>query len=255
METADKGRSSIIKTERISRTTGRPLEFYEQFLGVTPTDFEGRKILNVGAGRSDINSELERRNIHPEVLINFDLAYKDVGDGRGVFKRVAGKALHKEHIPLNAAAGDMKRLPFADNELDSVIYLWSVCWLEGKDRPAAIDEAYRVCKEGGEVKIYPISFAKEAQKAIERYPFIQVSRPHYDIDRLFRSGMEDKDALGKIRQFLSNLDEIQIEGVQRLIAGMRGKQVGTLTIRKTPDVDQETFSNAIRELADSGFTF
>lgn len=255
METADKGHSSITKTERISRTTGRPLEFYEQFLGVGSAGFEGKKILNIGAGRSDLNGELERRNIHPEALINLDLAYKDVGDGRGVFKRVAGKALHKEHIPPNATAGDMKRLPFADNELDSVICLWSVCWLESKDRPAAINEAYRVCKEGGEVKIYPVSFKKDAQEVIEKYPFIQVSRPHHDIDRLFKSGMEDKDALGKIRQFLSNLDEIQIEGVQRLIAGMKGKRVGTLTIRKTPGVDQETFSNAIQELADSGLTF
>lgn len=274
--TNDRARSSITRAEEMSRTTGRSLEFYKQFLELTPSDFNGKKVLNVGAGRSDINSELEKEGVQPEMLINLDFAYENIGDSKGIFKVVSGKALHKEDIPLTAVAADMKQLPFTDNELDKVICLWSVGWLRDKDKPMAISEAYRVCKDDGEIKIYPISFTKKAQEIAKKYPFIQISKPELNPKNLEDANIRE-GAFGLLRRFfanedsgpteegqkqakefkqlLSNDENILLEFAHRFRYTLEGKTIGALTIKKLPGVDLKTFNNAIQELDRNGVTF
>lgn len=272
----DKTTSMLSRTENMSRTTGRSLEFYKQFLKIDLLDFENKKILNIGAGKSDINHELEKQNIHPEILINLDFAYKNIGESHGVFKTLGGKKFNKNNTPLNAVAGDMKHLPMPDESLDKVIYLWSLCWLKDNDKPAAINEAYRVCGNEGEIKIYPVSFSEKTKKLIDKYPFIKVSTPEMKLKDLQDANIQDgafkllkkflfagedsgpskesQELRTELRQLLSNQENILMEFAHRLRYGIEGKKIGTLTITKYSDTNPETFSQAIQELEENDLT-
>ncbi|MDO8523477.1 MAG: class I SAM-dependent methyltransferase [bacterium] len=240
--------------EKISRTTDRPLEFYRQFLNINPEYYDSKSILNIGAGRSDLAQELKEKNIEPRLLVNLDLAYKNVGESVGPLSYLIGKSFNGEDVPKEGVAGDMKILPFKDQSMDSIFFLWSLGWLKEKDRPQAISEALRVVRDGGEIKIYPVSLPRHAKETIgQNFPFIEIGTPGTYKSSLLKAGTENKSIIDVAQQYLLNTEKISMEVSARLIESMRGKEIGSLSIHKNNDTDK--IKIALEELSKCGFSF
>lgn len=240
--------------EKISRTTDRPLEFYKQFLNINPEYYDGKSILNIGAGRSDLAQELKEKNIEPKLLANLDLAYKNAGESVGPLSYLIGKSFNGEDVPKEGVAGDMKMLPFKDQSMDSIFFLWSLGWLKEKDRPQAISEALRVVKSGGEIKIYPVSLPNNAKEVVsQNFPFIEIGAPEAYKSGLLKAGTENKSIIDRAQQYLLNTEKITMEISARLIESMRGKEIVSLSIHKNSDADK--IRTALAELAARGFSF
>lgn len=236
---------SFSKKEKISRTTGRPLEYYNQLLGLALEDYTNKSILNVGSGASDLKLMLEEHGVNPKSVVNVDFAYKNVETKTGVLDFITGKNLKREDTPQGAVAADIKSLPFADGSFDKVLGLWSVGWLNEAKIPDAVTESYRVCNEGGEVRIYPVFISKESLEIAKQYPFLRTERPSVDLGELMRAG----------ESIISKIDYLSIEASARLRGGLLlGKPPSTLIILKNKDITLDMIKKAIQNLIENGAT-
>lgn len=66
---------------------------------------------------------------------------------------------------------------------------------------------------------------------------------------------ETKEQAREFRQLISNDENILLEFAHRFRYTLKGKSVGALTIKKSPDIDFNTFNNAIYKLDKNSFVF
>lgn len=156
----DSPEKDITSREKLSRTTGRRLEFYREMFGLNPEDFQGQEILNLGAGNSNLGDDLKQEGIEA-VVTNVDIAYKPASDFR---EKILGKK--KISLPERPVAADMARLPFPDNSFDRVLSTFAIAWLPAEKKLAALREALRVIRPAGEVDIYPAEVSVSGEKKL-----------------------------------------------------------------------------------------
>lgn len=242
--------------EKISRTTGRPLEFYIQLLELELSDFDNKEVLNIWSWKSDLDRDLELLGIKSKVLVNVDFAYNNIGSNNPL-DYITWKHITKNNIPNNAISADMRKLPLIENQFDNVLSLWSIVWLPKKERYLALKEAYRVCKNWWKIKVYPVTYSKKLEFLAKKYPFLEFSTPMYDSKKILSTGVDDIERfLGKIMQYYSNFDWIIMEKYHKLKEKIiKGNDVSLLTITKNPNVSLKEFELAIKELDDAWFVF
>jgi len=122
-------------------------EYYESNLEINPECWEGRKILDLGAGTGGAFAEdLKRRGINAEV-VSFSLHYTD--------KEVAGE--QKKDVPK--IAGNALNLPFKDNTFDFVVSVLAIPYYLNsyEEFETVLKEVKRVLKENGEARFWPLS--------------------------------------------------------------------------------------------------
>lgn len=148
--------------EIYSEINGRNLEFYLGISDLRESDLDGKVILNLGAGGSDLQRDLLKRGVSPRKVISVDLAY----DIR--FNRTKG---YSGFVPPQngAVRGDMCQLgPCVPPEsIDYCFAVWSLSfYLPPERQKLALTEIIRVLKPKGTAYIYPI-FCHDPQKMRE----------------------------------------------------------------------------------------
>lgn len=100
--------------EKISPATDRRLKEYLQHFGQRPEDLLGKRVLNVGAGRSNIGREIAEKYQVPCQVVNINIAYnpKTKGIRPSIWK------VPRTLFPQNAIWTDAAYLPFQDNCFD-----------------------------------------------------------------------------------------------------------------------------------------
>lgn len=122
-------------------------EYYERNLEINPEHWEGKKILDLGAGvKGAFAEDLKRRGINAEV-VSFSLHYTD--------KEISGE--QEKEIPK--IAGNTLNLPFKDNTFDLVVSVLAIPhYLNSYEEfEAVLKEIKRVLKENGEARFWPLS--------------------------------------------------------------------------------------------------
>lgn len=243
--------------ERTSPTTGRTLEFYRQFLGFEPGEFDGKSVLNIAAGTSSIGTELERQGVKPSLLVNLDLAYQNTGNKAVNPFNLFGKALSRRDIPKTPVAADAKKLPFIDNSFDELLCLWGA-WFDNKRFPAFIGETYRTLKSDGKIRIYPVSISPEGLSLIaNKYPFVSHATPQIDVPRLVNQGiLNTGDA--PIKTLIRSsffIPKLVTETALYFYAKIKNKKAGVLRVAKTEKITQEEVENAMQDLIEHGLEF
>jgi len=127
-------------------STGRSTHKVLQTFGLLPSQFEGKKFLDIGCGLSKIYADLVR--------VDFPPAYGAVVDSHPSALEYQRK-YNKGVDVRNASA---TKLPFADGEFDVVISNYSVpCWAQGPEEVrSAFEEATRVLGNGGILAVNPM---------------------------------------------------------------------------------------------------
>lgn len=122
-----------IKEEQTERET----DFIVEALGLKKTD----KVLDLACGVGRHSLELARRGFKHVVGLDFTQAY---------LKRAIAKARH-EKLSVEFVRGDMKDLPFAEDEFDAVFNFYTSFgyFADEKDNERVIKEVARVLKPGG----------------------------------------------------------------------------------------------------------
>jgi SAM-dependent methyltransferase len=110
----------------------------------------GGRLLDVGAGsgRAAIGVLLARNGVVATGVDIYDGNWGIDGNTPARFMvnaRIAGVAGR-----ASARVGDMRNLPFADDEFDAVVTSYAIDHLRRADRPKAMSEIARVLKPGGE---------------------------------------------------------------------------------------------------------
>ena len=95
-----------------SSNTG-DLEYTLRSAQLEPADLQGKRILNIGAGKVDLQKELDQRGIEAQV-VNVDRAYNPLKRARKFFYW----RVDRKEIPRPAIRGDFKKLPFRDGSFD-----------------------------------------------------------------------------------------------------------------------------------------
>lgn len=115
-------------------STYRPIEVIFTATKKSPEDFQGKDILNVGAGKTHWGFELiSRYRVFPKRFENADISYAE----QPVHRRIVGKVLMAESV------ADVKQsLPYKNDSFD---ILWC------SYAPANWKEFLRVVRPGGEI--------------------------------------------------------------------------------------------------------
>lgn len=142
-------RKEISFFERHAATDYWGMEYFFSATQLTPVIFRGKRILNLGAGRVNLQEELAQRGVNDCAVVSLDMAYTT---SRKPWWRKYPK-IPREGIPENAVSGDIKKLPFADNSFDIAIATYSLIpYIGGSNRRTtevikAIKETMRVSNE------------------------------------------------------------------------------------------------------------
>ena len=142
--------------------TDRHSGYYEKDLGVDLEQLRGKRVLEVGSGKSPrFAKEAEKHGVE---LFSMNPEFK-VGDVRKEFlkgnSRIANmldRMQGKNNRP-KAAAALAQELPFRDEIFDQIIGEYSVPYYlprEQKEYDDALSEMVRVLKPGGKAVLYPV---------------------------------------------------------------------------------------------------
>lgn len=137
---------------------------YEYFLGVSSGELAGKKVLNIGAG----NTGIYEKDIAKEGAEVFTMSpYLGVDHPGGEWMRKnytegtfakTKRNLFKEGNFPSALAGWAEALPVADETIDEIFALYSVpLYSERNDYTKIFQEAFRVLRESGTARFYPVS--------------------------------------------------------------------------------------------------
>lgn len=170
--------------------TGRNLESYVGTLLINPEIFDGKRVLIVGAGSTNLEPQLNKRGIKPKLVANFDI----VNHPFRAFQNKPIRTLIASFIDKNSnkpdkrelidrimgltgrimVRGDMKRLPFPDKSIDFALALWSTYQLNLNNRKEAFREMMRVADH---IHVYPI-YQPDIYMVVE---LIQDEFPDFDV--------------------------------------------------------------------------
>jgi len=159
----------------------RGLSFYSKKLGIEPRELEGKKILDLGSGKTDkFARDLSKNGINCDVVsLNPDLIDEE--------KRKEVRAFQHEG---KLVAGIGEELPFQNNSFDGIYALFSASSyskpsLKPENFSLWTQEALRVLKPGGEIRIAPVS-QEELQVYEDRFTgladvtVVEEKVPNYD---------------------------------------------------------------------------
>lgn len=259
-ESSGNNSSRISAREKISRPTERTLDWHEELFGFKAEELEGKKVLNVGAGDTDLEAELEERGIKPQLVANVDIGYSSKA------KNILFRGLN---APQNAVAADMKELPFKEETFNKIFCLWSLSWLENnEDKLCALKEMLRVADDGGEINIYPVILPKNF--ANENFKFITIEDSNIDSNKIieflkklyhdessrFELGkILNPDNPKKLRKGISDFDYSAIELVEYFLNKIRGKTVCRIKIAKSENSSVAEVEAEINKLMKAGVAF
>lgn len=155
---------AIPNIERYCEITGRQLGEYLTFCPLKAEDLQGKVVLNLGSGGSDLEEELKRKMVFPKAVFNLDLAYirrknKFLQDWmRNWYGGSTGTFAPKK----GAVCGDMCLLPFPSGVIDYCFSLWSLShYLSEERRDLAVSEIIRVLRPTGRAFIHPVTYLEE----------------------------------------------------------------------------------------------
>lgn len=132
---------------------GRGVAKYEKLLGVTAKEFEGKRVLDLGAGSElRFGSELKELGIHAEV-ISMSPAFAE-----RVHRERVIAAGHPE-IVSKAVSGLGQELPFADGSFDRIVSLHALQYIsEVEIQFNFLREIVRTLSSGGVAYVGPMNF-------------------------------------------------------------------------------------------------
>lgn len=151
--------------ELLSPPSGRQLEYYIEHMKIDPHRFEGKTILNLGAGGTDLEGELSSIGINAEVC-NLDFKYPRFG-----------KPELTPGWPDKAIKADMADLDkyFREGMLDYIISSEALCrWLPYAKQVTALNKSIDALRNGGEIYVFnyqrpfiPVYNPKKIIRALE----------------------------------------------------------------------------------------
>ena len=139
---------------------GREASAYIHQLGISPEHLEGKRVLDLGAGR-DLNFArgLPEENIHAEV-VSLSPAFSFLHPYIARDGAEAGKL---------AVAGMAEELPFKENTFDTAVMFYVTMHIDSDERmKACITEIVRVLKPEGVAYIGPIMLVKNQPPGIDK---------------------------------------------------------------------------------------
>lgn len=218
--------------EKGSITSERPGDFYLSLLGLERNKLKGKSIFNIGAGGSDLQSDLNDDDIK---VVNFDFRYRD-GNHRGVTKS-------------SLIAADMFKLPFTANSTDIAVGLY----IGGDDKKYLdlflVEDMVRVARE--EVVVYPCTITKDFTDYIEQHglrDIVRITLPKFDI-KLILANVKNKNSIySKVSRIIKNIYYLGIEAYDTPDKSTR-LSINTEALKKT-----EGWQKILGELLHSGFT-
>ncbi|MFZ2969975.1 MAG: class I SAM-dependent methyltransferase, partial [Minisyncoccia bacterium] len=145
-EEFQKGLEDFVKNERNIPISKRTLKEVAAAYDFTLEEFretlEGKKVLDIGSGRSELSREAEENNINTDI-VSLDVS-RDALAESGTYSGVA-------------AMGE--KMPFSDEKYDLVTAIYSIPYWANSAKSAEdfMRESLRVAKKGGEIYITPIT--------------------------------------------------------------------------------------------------
>ena len=182
-----------------------------------------RKILDVGAG-------IGRHSLlfaeHGFEVTAFDSS----ASGLDIIRERA----EEQNLSVNIIRGDMKDMPFDDNEFDAVLAYHSIYHASQYELPIIIDELYRVVKAGGKVFVTLLSKEDENYREHENEKVsdnVVMKRdgkdgplvPHYYID------YEEIDSL---------FPKFEVLSCHKLVEYIKGHQLIHYNLHLTKPIDE-----------------
>ena len=139
---------------------GREAAEYIRQLNIRPEDLEGKRVLDLGAGR-DLNFArgLPEENIHAEV-VSLSPAFSFLHPYIARDGAEAGKL---------AVAGMAEELPFKENTFDTVVMFYVTLHIDTDERmTSSLNEIVRVLKPEGVAYIGPLMLVKNQPPGIDK---------------------------------------------------------------------------------------
>jgi len=118
--------------------TSRGGGYYQAFFGLKPEDLEGKIILNLGSGYSDLQRDFEHLGFAVQVF-NLDINY-----GEQIKNGVSFS------VPGNSIRADFNRLPIKEDTIDICFSSWAISLIKNeKDFLLTVSEVIKLLKPSG----------------------------------------------------------------------------------------------------------
>jgi SAM-dependent methyltransferase len=165
---------------------------YEHFLGISISELAGKKVLNIGSGRTGLlEKEMARKNIKVSTIspsfANEGISGKEMRDAysqKPFLNKLRGKFKLKDYqLDINTIASKIQDgVPLDENSIDCILALYSVpLYLENdKEKENLISEIHRLLNEKGKASLYPIPesqkklFSDMLEKNLMKFSFIEI---------------------------------------------------------------------------------
>lgn len=185
----------INKPQNIYETSlyyGRPSDFYFLLLNIAKEDLEGQTVLNVGAGATDLKTDLQRDSVHANV-INLDIQYST--------SRPKGSSNRQ------LVAGDKLNLPIQSSSVDYALGLHLGGYNTNETEAKALSEMVRVARK--KAVFYPWDGDSEGLKKFVKEnglgDGILIDSPNRRYLKMFSANMRHQQTIpDKINRGLNN---------------------------------------------------
>jgi ubiquinone/menaquinone biosynthesis C-methylase UbiE len=128
---------------------GRELEQYSDDLGLSLDDFQGKRVLDLGAGLNlKFATQLEAAGLSASVISYSPFLAKDD-------LRRDALAIAPQNVTAKSVAGMAEELPFADGSFDKVVSIHMLSYVAPESRIAVMSEICRVLAPGGVAYVGP----------------------------------------------------------------------------------------------------
>lgn len=132
---------------RFPVTRRGPIRYLEQ-LRLWAYDFRGKKVLDVGAGKSSFSGRINQ-------------VYEATGTSAYALDLISSSTNPYE----KRVQGSAFEMPFKDSEFDLVVSIWFLQNLEkGSDITKALNEMIRVTKPGGEIRVAHVGVSRRVAR-------------------------------------------------------------------------------------------
>ncbi len=181
------------KNDSTVQQNERHPNLYEHFLGISIDELSGKKVLNIGSGRTGL---LEKAMARKNVLVStMSPSFANEGvSGEEMRNAYAQKPLlntlrkklklKNYQMDINTIASKVEDgIPLADNSMDCILALYSVpLYLESDaEKETLISEIERVLSEKGKASLYPVPenqkklFSELLEKNLIQFSFVEVA--------------------------------------------------------------------------------
>ncbi len=156
--------------EKIGPSTSRNLNTYLKATHLKADDLADKRILNLGAGLSNLEQDLLELGISSQV-INLDINY--ISSRKYFWWNLLFK-MRLDDFPNNAIRADMDKIPLKDKSVDLTFASSSMSlWLPYEKTGQALSEAIRVTKGNIYITPYskscPLEISDEKKSLVKHY--------------------------------------------------------------------------------------